>query len=77
MEERKLSNLERIRHERNLSRRELATLSGVRELTINNLERGKNYDIANVKLSTLVKLAKALCCKVVDLLNNDLRIYVA
>lgn len=59
-------NLEDIRKEKRLSRRELAELSGVNEQTIVALEMGKNNPF-EAKLSTLIKLAKALHCKVRDL----------
>lgn len=72
MEMEKLHNLERIRKERGLSRRELALLSGVKQLTIHHLETGTT-NVNNVKLSTLIALAKALHCKVVDLLDKDLQ----
>lgn len=68
----KLHNLERIRREQGLSRRELELLSGVKQVTIQSLETGI-VDVNNTKLSTLIKLAKALKCKVVDLLDNDLK----
>lgn len=58
-------NLAEIRKSKGLSRRELAEKSGVGELTIVCLENGTN-DPGNAKLSTLVKLAKALKCKVRD-----------
>lgn len=67
-----LNNLERIRKEKKLSRRELALLSGVKEITIQHLERGIT-NVDNVKLSTLIALAKALKCKVVELLSQDLK----
>ena len=67
-----LGNLEIIRKKRGLTRRELALLSGVKEITIHHLEKGAT-DVNNVKLSTLVKLAKALHCKVIDLLDNELK----
>lgn len=70
-----LHNLERIRKEQKLSRRELALLSGVKEVSIQYLEKGF-VNVNNVKLSTLIKLAKALHCKVVDLLDNDLKRYI-
>lgn len=57
--------LEEIRKTKGLSRRELAEKSGVKEMTIVFLENGTN-DPNNAKLSTLVKLAKALKCKVRD-----------
>ena len=68
----KLYNLERIRKEQGLSRRELELLSGVKQVTIYHLEIGIT-DVNNVKLSTLVALAKALKVKVVDLLSADLK----
>lgn len=67
-----LHNLERIRKEQHLSRRELELLSGVKQVSIHHLEKGL-VDVNNVKLSTLIKLAKALHCKVVDLLEKDLQ----
>lgn len=57
--------LEEIRKAKGLSRRELAEKSGVNEMSIVFLENGRN-DPNNAKLSTLVKLAKALKCKVRD-----------
>lgn len=57
--------LEEIRKAKELSRRELAEKSGIKEMTIVCLESEIN-DPNNAKLSTLVKLAKALHCKVRD-----------
>ena len=68
----KLHNLERIRKEQGLSRNELELYSGVKQGTIQKLEKGM-YDVNRVKLGTLVALAKALHCKVVDLLDNELK----
>ena len=56
-------NLKEIRTNKGLSRRELAEKSGVNEQTIVALEIGKN-DPSEAKISTLIKLAKALHCKV-------------
>ena len=72
----RLYNLERIRKEQGLSRRELALLSGVKEVSINSLERGIT-NVHNVKLSTLIALAKALHCKVIDLVGADLKRIIA
>ena len=58
--------LKDIRKEKHLSRRELAEQSGVNEQTIRFLEEEIN-DPTNAKLSTLVKIASALHCKVRDL----------
>ena len=68
----KLYSLERIRKEQGLSRRELELLSGVKQVTIYHLESGRT-DVNNIKLSTLIALAKALKVKVVDLLSADLK----
>lgn len=57
--------LKDIRKEKHLSRRELAEQSGVNEQTIRFLEEEIN-DPTNAKLSTLVKIAGALHCKVRD-----------
>ena len=57
--------LEQIRKDKHLSRRELAEISGVHEQTIHFLEKKIN-DPYDAKISTLVKLAKALHCRVRD-----------
>lgn len=57
--------LEKIRKDKHLSRKELANRSGVHQMTINFLEKKIN-DPYDAKISTLVKLAKALHCKVRD-----------
>lgn len=68
----KLNNLQRIRKEQGLSRRELELLSGVKQVTIHHLENGTT-NVNMVKLGTLIALAKSLHCKVVDLLDTDLK----
>lgn len=68
----KLYELERIRKEKGLTMADLSKLSGVQAITIHSLEQGKT-NVNNVKLSTLIALAKALHVKVVDLLGNDLK----
>lgn len=72
----KLSNLESIRKQRNLSRRELADLSNVSQGTITALEYGTN-DAFNVKLSTLIALSQALEVKVIDLIPDELKSLIA
>ena len=57
--------LEKIRKEKHLSRRELSLMSGVHEQTIVFLETQINNPF-DAKISTLVKLAKALHCRVRD-----------
>ena len=62
--------LKDIRKSKHLSRRELAEQSGVHEQTIRFLEEEIN-DPQDAKLSTLVKLARALHCKVKDFYPNE------
>ena len=66
----KLDQLQIIRKQRGLTREELAELSGVSKDTIQALENGRT-NAENVKISTLVRLAKALKCRVLDLLPNE------
>lgn len=68
----KMDQLERIRRERNLTRKELAEKSGIAEITILALEQGKT-NVENIKVSTLLKLAAALGVKGIDLLDNELK----
>ena len=68
----KLERLTKIRTKLGLSRRELAVISGVSQATITALEYGKT-NIYNVKLLTLVELAKALKVKVIDLVPQDIK----
>lgn len=68
----KLQRLEEKRKERDLTRSELAKLSGVSPATIQRLEVGL-YNVNMVKLGTLIALSKALHCKVVDILDKDLK----
>ena len=57
--------LEERRQAKHLSRRELAEKCGINEQTIKFLEKGINNPF-EAKISTLVKLASALKCKVRD-----------
>lgn len=71
-----LDNLYKIRTCKGLTRQSLAKISGVNQTTIQRLENGViNAD--NVKLSTLIKLAKALNIKVIDLVDKPLKKFVA
>lgn len=62
--------LKLIRKDKNLTREQLAQLSGVPTQTIKSLELGL-VNVDNVKLSTLIKLAKALKVKVRRLIDLD------
>ena len=57
--------LEHIRKQKKMTRKEVVAKSGVHVKTIEFLENEIN-DPFNAKISTLVKLAKALGCKVRD-----------
>lgn len=71
----RLTNLKFIRKDKGLTRAELARMSGVNETTIKFLEDGIN-NADNVKLSTLVALAKALKVKARKLVDNETAKYL-
>ena len=64
----KLDNLQTLRKEKKLSRRELSVLSGINATTIQKLEQGFYKDI---KLTTLTTLSKTLKVKVKDLFTES------
>ena len=70
-----MSNLETIRKSKKLTRRELALLSGVKEITIRYYESGI-LDLSKAKLCILISLAKALKVKVIDIVDKDLIRYI-
>ena len=70
-----MTNLETIRKSKKLTRRELALLSGVKEITIRYYESGI-LDLSKAKLCVLISLAKALKVKVVDIVDKDLIRYI-
>lgn len=67
-----MEELRILREQKGYSRRELAELSGVSECEIKNLETGL-IKVENASLLVLIKLAKILQCKVIDLIPKDLR----
>lgn len=67
-----MEELRIIREQKGYSRRELAELSGVSECEIKNLETGL-IKVENASLLVLIKLAKILQCKVIDLIPKELR----
>lgn len=67
----RFDELKCIRKSQRLSRKDLSILSGVHFQTIYDLEKG-NVVVENVKLSTLIKLAKALKTKVRKILPKEL-----
>lgn len=64
----KLDNLQTLRKDKKLSRRELSVLSGIDATTIQRLEMGMFSD---VKLTTLTTLSKTLKVKVKDLFTES------
>lgn len=70
-----MTNLETIRKSKKLTRRELALLSGVKEITIRYYESGI-LDLSKAKLCVLISLAKALKVKVIDIVDKDLIRYI-
>lgn len=65
-----MQNLKNIRLKNNLTRKELADLSGVNPVTIANYELGYK-PINNARTSILLKLSQALGCKIIDLLDEE------
>ena len=61
-------NLIRIRKERKLSQEGVARRSGLATVTISKLEEGKSSD---PRISTVLKLAKALGCSVETFFSED------
>ena len=59
-------NVRNQRESKNLSQEKLADLSGLHRTYISSLERGKR----NVSLVNIYKLAKALDCEIIELLNK-------
>ena len=70
-----MTNLETIRKSKKLTRRELAKLSDVKEITIRYYESGI-LDLSKAKLCVLISLAKALKVKVIDIVDKDLIRYI-
>ena len=69
------SNIRYIREAKDISRVELSKLSGVSEPMLKILESDK-FDILNSKLDTLVKIARSLRVKVIDLLPIEKRTWI-
>ena len=63
-----VSSLKTLRQERKLTQEEFALLSGVNVRSIRSYEQGQN-DLSKAQGDTLLMLAKALNCTIVDLLK--------
>ena len=64
----KMTNLKRIRLDKNMSQSKLAELSGVNVRLIQDYEQG-HKSVNNAKAITVYQLAEALDCTVGDLLE--------
>lgn len=64
-----MSNLKRIRTEKNITREKLGELSGVSYRMIEKYEQGIR-DINKAQAETLYKIAQALKCTIEELLEN-------
>lgn len=62
-------SLKIVRKSRNMSQSKLAETSGVKVRTIQHYEQGSK-NINHAKLETLIKLAIALDCRVLDILDD-------
>ena len=60
-------NLRKIRLERELSQEALADLAGLHRTYIGSVERGER----NISIDNIERLAKALDCKVTELLKGE------
>lgn len=65
-----MNELQKIRKSCRYTRDELEKVSGVNKYTIKALESGR-YEIENAKISTLIKLARALGCRVRDFFPDE------
>ncbi|MDE6790153.1 MAG: helix-turn-helix domain-containing protein [Clostridia bacterium] len=64
------TNLKRIRTDKGYSQKQLAELSGVSLRSIQTYEQ-RQKDINKAQSDSLFHLAKALCCKMEDLLEEQ------
>ena len=64
-----MSNLKRIRNEKNITQKELSEFSGVNIQMIQKYEQGIK-DINKAQAETLYKLAKVLDCAIEDLIEE-------
>lgn len=64
------SNLKKVRMLRKLTQDELASLSGVNIKSLSTYEQ-QPEKLSSASISTVYKLAQALNCDVMDLINKD------
>lgn len=63
-------SLRTFRKKEKLTKTQLSDLTGISMRTIDDYETGKR-DINGAKLSTLLKLCKALSCRLEDILTDE------
>ena len=63
-------SLKGFRKKEKLTKKQLSDLTGISMRTIDDYETGKR-DINGAKLSTLLKLCKALSCRLEDILTDE------
>lgn len=64
-----MNNLQIKRKEQKMTRKELSLKSGISERTIESYEQ-KRRNINKAKIETLIKLSKALNCKIKDIIEK-------
>ena len=62
--------LQDVRKASGLSQSQLASAADVKPRMLQNYEQGKQADINNAKLSTILKLCLALDCRLSDILDD-------
>lgn len=65
-----MNKLKELREKAGISRPKLAELSDVNVRTLEGYEQGKK-DINGAKLKTILKLCKALNCRIEDVLDDE------
>ena len=63
-------SLRSFRKKEKLTKKQLSDLTGISMRTIDDYETGKR-DINGARLSTLLKLCKALSCRLEDILTDE------
>ena len=65
-----MNRIKELREQAGISRPKLAELSGVNVRTLESYEQGKK-DINGAKLKTILKICKALNCRIEDILDDE------
>jgi len=65
-----MTNLRRIRLKKELTQKELATLTNIKLSTLQKLDKGSN-NINKASVDTVLALARILNCSIEDLLEDE------